>query len=45
MKNLKRDAGPGRSHGSGNKFSQETVARFVAQYRNDLAADWSKHGE
>jgi hypothetical protein len=45
LKNLKRDAGPGRSHGSRNKFSRDAIERFVAQYRNDLAADWSKHGE
>jgi hypothetical protein len=44
LRNLKRDAGPGRSHGSRNKFSKEAVARFVDQYRADLAADWSKHG-
>jgi hypothetical protein len=44
LKNLKRDAGPGRHHGSKNKFSKEAVARFVDQYRADLAADWSKHG-
>jgi hypothetical protein len=44
-KNLKRDAGPGRPQGSRNKFSRETVARVVAQYRNDLAADWDRHGE
>ena len=45
MKNLKRDAGPGRPQGSRNKFSAEAVQRFVPQYRNDLAADWDKHGE
>jgi hypothetical protein len=45
LKNLKRDAGPGRSHGSRNKFSKEAVARFVDQYRADLAADWNKHGD
>jgi uncharacterized membrane protein YfcA len=44
LKNLKRDAGPGRHHGGKNKFSKEAVARFVDQYRADLAADWSKHG-
>jgi hypothetical protein len=44
LKNLKRDAGPGRPQGSRNKFSQEAIARFVDQYRADLAADWNKHG-
>jgi hypothetical protein len=42
-KNL-RPSGPGRSHGSRNKFSKEAIARFVDQYRADLAADWNKHG-
>jgi hypothetical protein len=45
LANLKRTAGPGRTPGSRNKFSAEAVQRFVAQYRNDLAADWDKHGE
>jgi hypothetical protein len=45
LANLKRNAGPGRPKGSRNKFSQEAIARFVDQYRNDLAADWDKHGE
>jgi hypothetical protein len=44
LKNLKRDAGPGRPKGSRNRFSQEAIARFVDQYRADLAADWDKHG-
>jgi hypothetical protein len=45
MKNLKRDAGPGRPQGSRNRFSQEAVANFVNAYRNDLASDWARHGE
>jgi hypothetical protein len=45
LKNLKRDAGPGRPQGSRSKFSKEAVARFVDQYRADLANDWAKHGE
>jgi hypothetical protein len=43
-KNLKRDAGPGRPPGTRDRFSQENIQRFVAQYRNDLANDWNKHG-
>jgi hypothetical protein len=38
-------SGPGRSKGSRNRFSKEAVARFVDQYRADLAADWDKHGD
>jgi hypothetical protein len=30
---------------AGTGFSKEAIERFVAQYRNDLAADWDKHGE
>jgi hypothetical protein len=43
-KNLRR-GGPGRPEGSRSKFSKEAIARFVEQYRHDLAADWNKHGE
>jgi hypothetical protein len=37
--------GPGRPPGSRDRFSKEAIANFVNQYRNDLAADWDKHGE